>query len=587
MKKRFSIHRSPFTLVLLVVSLLSIAATLDVPLLQEVTTPDSDDVLAVFKSGNTQAYRKIKIGNLVPRPSDAGLTNDVWITVRTDGKSGDGSQRNPFNGSTQAKFDALMNTLPANTTIHLGPGTFQTNLATRRWAVKNGWQISGAGMYVTTLQAIGNVSSIHGGLAVLDNQYPSFATTPGNIAVRDLTLDGNEPGLTMPSGSGREYDLEIQGVRLAGSHNLVERIRTKNTYGTAANNRECFAIMLTGYASTETVDAIIRFCHVENMLGSYGNPFSISGWPATGNFMTGVKVYGNVAIGVNDGHIGTASTNSGGVNAGNVKYFDVFDNRFDDCESFFHFDTGTFDHVRIFNNVGKRLWDGVNVVGVTGCTNLEIRGNTATIQNRIVRGGVAGLAVNGGLTGLVISGNTITYDSSGGGLNQFYPIYAGTIVNARVEANTFSDGADGVTGHFTSSIFRGNRTDTGGTSTFLLDTDKILVTTATSGTVVVPAGITQVVLNASALTGAIGIQAPRRDRFTQFTIVDPKGIVNGSQQLVVSINSGDTKINGVAQSSIIATNYPNQTIVVTTNGIDGITVQRHFDDRQSNRRRGR
>jgi hypothetical protein len=145
-----------------------------------------------------------------------------------------------------------------------------------------------------------------------------------------------------------------------------------------------------------------------------------------------------------------------------------------------------------------------------------------------------------------------------------------------VEANTFSDGADGVTGHFTSSIFRGNRTDTGGTSTFLLDTDKILVTTATSGTVVVPAGITQVVLNASALTGAIGIQAPRRDRFTQFTIVDPKGIVNGSQQLVVSINSGDTKINGVAQSSIIATNYPNQTIVVTTNGIDGITVQRHL-----------
>jgi hypothetical protein len=191
--------------------------------------------------------------------------------------------------------------------------------------------------------------------------------------------------------------------------------------------------------------------------------------------LIGAKAYGNIAVGVNDGHINTSSANSGGVNAGNVKYLDVFDNQFEDCESFFHFDTGTFDHVRIFNNKGKRLWDGVNVIGVTGCTNLEIRGNTATIQNRVARGGVAGFAVNGGITGLVISGNTITYDSSGAGLNQFFPIYAGggKIVNSRVEANTFSDGADGITGHFTSSIFRGNRTDTGGTSTFLQDTDKM------------------------------------------------------------------------------------------------------------------
>jgi hypothetical protein len=223
MKKQFSIHRSPFTLVLLVVSLLSIAATLDVPLWQEVTTPDSDDVLAVFKSGSTQANRKIKIGNLVPKRSDAGLTNDVWITVRTDGRSGDGSQGNPFNGSTQAKFDALMATLPANTTIHLGPGTFQTNLATRIWILGNGWQISGAGMYLTAVQAIGNLSSYHGGLAVLDNQTTSISTTPrSNVAIRDLTLDANEPGLTMPSGSGGEYDLTVMGVRLAGSHNLVE-----------------------------------------------------------------------------------------------------------------------------------------------------------------------------------------------------------------------------------------------------------------------------------------------------------------------------------------------------------------------------
>jgi hypothetical protein len=408
----------------------------------------------------------------------AAARREVWIAVRTDGHAGKGTKADPYDGSTQVKFDALMaqtSKIPAtNADIHLGTGTFQTNMATRGWMVKSGWQISGAGMYLTTLQGIGNLSSYHGGIAVLDYQTTSSGmTTTSNVVIRDLTIDANEPGVTMPSGSGGEYDLTVLAIRLAGSHNLVERVRSINTYGTAANHRECFSIMLTGIAAEDTVDATIRFCRVEKMLGNYGNPYQISGFPPTGKFMVGAKVYGNIALGVNDGRIKTSSANSGGVNAGNVKYLDVFDNQFDDCEGFFHFDTGTFDRVRIFNNVGKRLWNGVNVIGVTGCTNLEIRDNKATIQNRIAGSGVTGLAVNGGITGLIIVGNTITYDSSGAGRNHFFPIYAGEgkIVNARVEANTFSDGADGITGHFTSSIFRGNRTDTGGTSTFLQDTD--------------------------------------------------------------------------------------------------------------------
>jgi hypothetical protein len=403
---------------------------------------------------------------------------EVWIAVRTDGHAGKGTKADPYDGSTQVKFDALMahtRKIPAtNAHIHLGTGTFQTNMATRAWMVKSGWQISGAGMYLTTLQGIGDLSLHPGGWAVLDYQSAtSGATTTDNVAIRDLTLDANQPRLTLPSGSGGQFNSTILAIRLAGSHNLVERVRSINTYGSQVNSQECFSIMLTSIAAADTFDATIRFCRVENMLGTYGNPYQVSGSP--GHFLVGAKVYGNIAIGVNDGRINTSSANSGGVNAGNVKYLDVFDNQFDDCEGFFHFDTGTFDHVRIFNNKGKRLWDGVNVVGVTGCTNLEIRGNTATIQNRVARGGVAGFAVNGGITGLVISGNIITYDSSGAGLNQFFPIYAGggKIVNSRVEANTFSDGADGITGHFTSSIFRGNRTDTGGTSTFLQDTNKM------------------------------------------------------------------------------------------------------------------
>ena len=37
---------------------------------------------------------------------------NVWIAIRTDGVQGTGTQNDPFDGSTQAKLDALMNAMP-------------------------------------------------------------------------------------------------------------------------------------------------------------------------------------------------------------------------------------------------------------------------------------------------------------------------------------------------------------------------------------------------------------------------------------------------------------------------------------------
>src|ERR1700730_2535925 len=94
----------------IVLAVICIGATLDVSLLQEVATPASgDNLIALAKAGGGAGNgREIEIGNLVPKPSDAAVTNEVWVAVRSDGKNGDGSQRNPFDGSTQANFDRLM-----------------------------------------------------------------------------------------------------------------------------------------------------------------------------------------------------------------------------------------------------------------------------------------------------------------------------------------------------------------------------------------------------------------------------------------------------------------------------------------------
>ncbi len=76
-----------------------------------------------------------------------------------------GTAEDPFDGSTQPKFDALMRSFGEWTTINLLPGTFLTlGLALRNyddnpptpaspgWTPLTGWKIRGRGMGVTTLK---------------------------------------------------------------------------------------------------------------------------------------------------------------------------------------------------------------------------------------------------------------------------------------------------------------------------------------------------------------------------------------------------------------------------------------------------
>src|SRR5437016_6419388 len=70
---------------------------------------------------------------------------EVWIAVRSDGRAGKGTVTDPYNGSTQGKFDMRVASVGPNTLIHLGPGTFQTAW-NHSWRVKDGWCFVGAGM---------------------------------------------------------------------------------------------------------------------------------------------------------------------------------------------------------------------------------------------------------------------------------------------------------------------------------------------------------------------------------------------------------------------------------------------------------
>jgi len=87
----------------------------------------------------------------------------VWILVRTDGgtaRKGSGTLADPYQVGDALTFDTLMNELPTDTIVHLGPATtaspFKTNGSadgvSGGWSPKKGMRIIGSGVDVTTLK---------------------------------------------------------------------------------------------------------------------------------------------------------------------------------------------------------------------------------------------------------------------------------------------------------------------------------------------------------------------------------------------------------------------------------------------------
>jgi len=195
---------------------------------------------------------------------------DVWIAVRTDGVAGTGTESDPYDGSTQVKFDALMNSFAAYTTIHLGPGTFETrgysNVALGgghpTWQPKAGMKILGSGIDVTYLKIVNagsyNNTTLENGL------YFAIGATLGNVVdyfeVSDLTIDSNMAGQPVTPGLGYAH-LACGAIRVTGSYVRIRRVKAIN-WGTQTEVLECF-VLDAGSADPslpELVNPIIEGC---------------------------------------------------------------------------------------------------------------------------------------------------------------------------------------------------------------------------------------------------------------------------------------------------------------------------------------
>jgi len=372
-------------------------------------------------------------------PAALATTQDVWIAVRTDGQPGTGTQDDPYDGSTPEKFDALMQGFAAtqNLGIHLtGTGPFQT-YATHSWFVRRGWVISGDGMDTTTVQMVGNVAGIHYGLICFSSD---LGVATNNVIISDMTIDCNwaELSLTADDGAGGEKNIKTAAIALAGSNNLLDHVRTINSYGSWANALESFVVLLGGPCSGDGTNNVIQFCRAEQPQGNYGNPFTLAGWrtPTANHLLTNSRVVSCTAIGVNSGL--PSGFNPGGVNVCNLKNCQIDGNTFIDCTGAAYTDTGTIEGLSITNNTVVRGSLGVGLMStVTPKGKIEISGNSFSIQNRAPPGllGAAIYVGQAAVTNITISNNTITFDTSGLGTLGFWGIHVAPVNSALVYSN--------------------------------------------------------------------------------------------------------------------------------------------------------
>lgn len=192
---------------------------------------------------------------------------EIWVANRTDGIVGSGTLNDPWNASTAAAFDQLMTTignLPPEKVgvVHLGPGIFETYGFNSRtgagWQPRQGTRIIGSAIDATVLKLVGATeSSVATHYFIVGHAISNVASQRDYFEISHMTLDcdlANQTGTQVACG----------GIRLAGHHVKVHRIKVKN-WGTKTTSMPCRAIsVIAGEPrSPVTADDEFKNCGIE------------------------------------------------------------------------------------------------------------------------------------------------------------------------------------------------------------------------------------------------------------------------------------------------------------------------------------
>jgi len=360
-----------------------------------------------------------------------GSTTTVYAAIRTDGVAGSGTKQNPYDASTQAKFDAILaNLLKGNgamrTTLTLGAGTYTVTPvldSNYRPNIPQNLEIVGAGVDKTIIRA-GIVPTGNSTYWVL----AASGTLHGNY-YESLTIDCNIQNQTVPK-------LTINGIEslhVAGgaTQTLVSNVHVIDGGNRAGDpgDSEWFGITISDYQTGSL--CVINGCTVDHYQGTSGCTALRATTAITNNSVTlnNADPYGLLGHGIVGGFqdaFSPAATVSG--------------NTCHQCDWGVYDDENSATSENIENNVLDTLYGGVWIYTWSATTTLQkiyVHNNTITkvYDAAIIIGNAATSAVN---SDLYAYNNTIITNAPSTSLATNNTIYLVAARNSEVYGNTFS-----------------------------------------------------------------------------------------------------------------------------------------------------
>lgn len=216
-------------------------------------------------------------------------TNNVYIAARTDGLEGAGTKTDPFDGSTSTKLDAVLRRISNGTSVHFGPGAFQTagfqnDSDSLGFSVKPRCKYAGAGASVTRVTVVTATNAGHFACAFAPSRVQADVS---GTEVRDMTIDMNGDALV----AANSIDFVTYGVALPGSNNRIVRVHLIHIYGHEATGKEAFGLGTPppNGAGGGNHGNLIESCVVDTFAAGYnhGQMICISGGIARDNWVIG------------------------------------------------------------------------------------------------------------------------------------------------------------------------------------------------------------------------------------------------------------------------------------------------------------
>jgi parallel beta-helix repeat protein len=296
---------------------------------------------------------------------------EIWIGQRSDGKKGRGTAEDPFDGSTQQKFDKLLRGYwwrgVKDLTVHISAGTFETvgngdyvpglTNGVEGWRCNSGWTIIGAGRELTVLKIIKNFTGPDDVVGTCG--ISSSDSGVNNVTIQDLTVDCNFDAI----GTNRSRDT---GVSLQGSNHTIRRVTVKNVSGLGG---ESFPIAIGG-VNVNSSKNLIEECTITGWKGGMGGSITIANnmrnmeppYTYTSGLVRNNRVFGT--------HIGY-----GGWGMKNVTFSG---NIAEGCSYGVNIDSLKNSKVSFLNN---QFMDCRNYgLVLTNCANFKIQGNTVNLS---------------------------------------------------------------------------------------------------------------------------------------------------------------------------------------------------------------